>query len=128
MLDEMAGRKMAGRRTQDVRRRTAGTAGWQDAGRQDAGPTDGSLWTEVPGRKSSDESVDGSPRTEVFGRKSVDGSPRTEVRGTEVPGRESTPQRQRSPRRSSPVSFVAMAMATWSCNSASSRSYSTASS
>ncbi len=50
------------------------------------------------------------------------------MRGTEVPGRESAPQRQRSPRRSSPVSFVAMAMATWSCNGASSRCYSTASS
>ncbi len=47
---------------------------------------------------------------------------------TEVPGRESAPQRQRSPRHSSPVSFVAMAMATWSCNGASSRCYSTASS
>jgi len=51
-------------------------------------------------------------------RKSMDG----------VRGRKSAPQRQRSPRRSSPVSFVAMAMVTWSCSGASSRCFSTASS
>jgi len=46
----------------------------------------------------------------------------------EVCGRKSAPQHQRSPRRNSPVSFVAMAMATWSCSGASSHCYSIASS
>jgi hypothetical protein len=46
----------------------------------------------------------------------------------EVRGRKSAPQHQRSPRRNSPVSFVAMAMATWSCSGASSHCYSIASS
>jgi hypothetical protein len=53
---------------------------------------------------------------------------RTEVQGRKSHGRKLTPQRQRSPRRNSPVSFVAMVMATWSCSGASSRHCSTISS
>ncbi len=48
--------------------------------------------------------------------------------GRKSNGRKSVAQRQRSSHRSSPVSFVAMAMATWSCSGASSRCYSTVSS
>ncbi len=53
---------------------------------------------------------------------------RTEIHGQKSNGRKSAAQCQRSPRCSSPVSFMAMAMATWSCSDASSRCYSTASS
>jgi hypothetical protein len=51
-----------------------------------------------------------------------------EVPGRKSNGRKSATQRQRSPRCSSPVSFVAMAMATWSYSGATSRCYSTTSS
>ncbi|CAK9272164.1 unnamed protein product [Sphagnum jensenii] len=51
-----------------------------------------------------------------------------ETVGCRTNGRKSAAQRQRSPRHSSPVSFVVMAMATWSCSGASSRHCNTASS
>jgi hypothetical protein len=86
-----------------------------DGSLTDGSPTDRSPGTKVKGRKSD-------------GRKSKDGSPRTEVQGRKSHGRKSAPQHQRSPRHSSPVSFVAMAMATWSCSGASSCCYSTANS
>jgi len=52
--------------------------------------------------------------------------PRTNGRKSDE--RKLAAQHQRSPRRNSPMSFVAMAMATWSCSGASSHCYSTASS
>jgi len=48
--------------------------------------------------------------------------------GRKSDGRKSVAQCQRSPRRSSLVNFVVMAMATWSCSGASSRCYNTTSS
>jgi len=48
--------------------------------------------------------------------------------GRKANGRKSDTQRQKSPRRNLPVSFVAMAMATWNCSGASSRCYNTKSS